>query len=139
MVATDKSTTSTLDQIRNFVFGTLGDAVNLKERFQRCSYGQTVIKPYNGTTQLGRIVPNGVYQVNITTPITGQYEVTIENAVVLKLKAGLGDLASQFDHIMYCLPPGTKDSDTGLTNWTSYGEQSCSVVSFVPSFAIKFF
>lgn len=118
VVATDSSPNSTLAQIRNFIFGTSGDVVNLKERFQSCSYGELLMDPYNGTTVKGRIVTTGAYQVSVAASARGVEERTLVNAAISQLNAQLGDLPSQFDHVMFCIPPGTVRS--GSTSWGAY-------------------
>ena len=136
VVAADSRTTSNVTDIRNFVFGTGGDPVTLKERFNSCSYGEVLMKPYDGTTSTGRAVRGGVYQVSITNKVVGVLAATVQNAVVARLTALLGDLPSQFDHVMLCLPAGVDFGTAG-----AYGKNLVvwpSLIYFLPHQAFFF-
>jgi hypothetical protein len=118
--APDSTTTASLDTLRGDIFGIGRDstAVNLKERFNSCSYGQMVMNPFIGQTTSGYVVDNGVVEVQISTLVTGQSDTIVKNAATAALFTllGIADLSSKFDHVMLCLPPGT----TG--GWIAYGE-----------------
>jgi hypothetical protein len=118
----DAAPTSNLNQIRNFVFGTNGDISNLKERFNSCSYGETLMEPFNGTTTTNKRVTMGAYQMNITQKAKGVNDDTVVEAAKARLTALLGDLPSQFNHVMLCLPAGTLDD--GTANWAAYGKRN---------------
>jgi hypothetical protein len=51
--ANDSSPGSSLSEIGDKIFGTDGDAVNLAERYDSCSFGQLVMQPYDGVTAGG--------------------------------------------------------------------------------------
>jgi hypothetical protein len=117
----DISTTSSMVEISNAIFGTGGDQINLKERYASCSYGQLQMEPYSGTTKSGYSIPEngnavGVVEVVINKKVKGATDSSIENAAFNAATALLGNLKSQFDHVMLCLPPGISGG------WIAYGK-----------------
>lgn len=120
--APDNTTTASMDTLRGDIFGIgrTDTAVNLKERFNSCSYGQTLMNPFVGQTNSSYMVDNGVVEVEISTLVTGQADSIVKNAATAALSTllGIADLSTTFDHVMLCLPPGT----TG--GWIAYGTSS---------------
>lgn len=103
VVAADASTTSSEDVIRNEIFGTDGDVVNLKSQYAACSYNQLNFYPSPDIR-----VNNGVYTVNIPdTTVNGVDNSVVRNAVISQATTELGNLPNQFDYVMTCIPPGT--------------------------------
>ena len=129
VVAADLSPGSSTAQMSNFVFGSAGDVSNLRERYKSCSYGELLMEPFNGTSATGRIVTNGVYQVSIANTAKGQEVDLIVNAAVSRLTVLLGNLASQFDHVMLCIPPGTVMN--GDRSWIAWGKKKCALLPFI--------
>jgi len=113
--ASDAETTPSAGVLSDKVFGTYGDTSNLRERFATCSYGETQMIPFNGRTRTGVSISNGVYSVTINRRVRGVDEGIIRDAVTEVLSRELGDLPSQFDHVMLCLPPQTSG------DWIGYG------------------
>lgn len=109
--ANDRTTSSSEDIIRDKIFGTYGDEVNLRERFQSCSYGEMLIEPVE--TQK---ISGGVFTIRVNTTVNGTGDAVVREATLSALSAALGDLPSQFDHVMLCIPPGTSGS------WIGYGK-----------------
>jgi hypothetical protein len=105
--ANDKSPTSSLDTIGDKIFGTGGDEVNLVERFDACSFGQVKMKPFQDTTSTEVEIVNGVIEVQIDMDVTGEDNWVVARAAIDAATALLGPLSDQFDHVMFCLPPGT--------------------------------
>ena len=117
--ALDSNTTSSEVEISNKVFGTSGDKINLSERFNSCSYGELQVLPFSGHTNTGFYINEtsdnvGVVTVSINETVTGRNHGAIRNAAEVAAIELLGDLESQFDHVMFCLPPGTRG------RWTAY-------------------
>ena len=108
VIANDASTTSSEVSIRDAWFGTNGDIINLKSQYEACSFDKVKINPAN--TQK---VNNGAYTVTISRNVKQVSDNIVRTAVVDKAKTDLGEL-SQFDHVMLCLPPGTRG------NWIAY-------------------
>jgi len=105
--ARDSATTSSEEVLSDKIFGTWGDTNNLRERFATCSYGETQMVPFNGQTTTGVSIWDGVYTVTVNTGVIGVDDNTVREAVTDALKRELGDLPSQFNHVMICLPPKT--------------------------------
>jgi hypothetical protein len=132
VIAQDFSTSSSVSDLSDNVFGTNGDPVNLKSQYEDCSYNKLRFNP----TQDPRTT-NGVYEVTISSFISrGNRRASKENvmdAVSSRLTAELGDLPSQFDHVMYCLPPQTSGSWIAyayINSWLSvYNDNWCNYVS----------
>ena len=76
------------------------------------------MSPFVGQTNSGYVVNNGVVDLTISTPVTGQSYITVMNTAIAALSTllGIADLRSVFDHVMFCLPPGTKES-----GWVGFG------------------
>jgi hypothetical protein len=119
VIANDRSTTSSLSEMSDKIFGTNADTINLVERYDSCSYGQLVMEPYRGTTEKGFNVEDGVVEVVIDMNVNGVNDGGVRDAARAAATDILGDLSSQFDHVMFCLPPGTAG------NWIAYGKLFC--------------
>jgi hypothetical protein len=117
VVAADSATSADLQTLSDDIFGTNGSAVNLRERFETCSYGDTQMLPYTGETPSGVSIQNGVVEVTISNVVNEVANSGIRISVLSELSSYLDipNLANEFDHIMLCLPPGTSGS------WIAYG------------------
>jgi hypothetical protein len=128
VVANDASTTSSIEQIANFTFGTGGDPVNLVSQYSACSYNKLRFVPTTDSR-----TTNGVYKVAINMSVIGVGDTPVENAIISALTTQFGVLSSKFNHVMICFPPGTSGS------WIAYGyynhyltlfnDQMCNFVS----------
>jgi hypothetical protein len=123
--APDSVTTADLKTLSDDIFGADGTAVNLSERFNSCSYGETQMIPYAGSTPSGVSIQDGVVEVEITKSVTGKSKDEIRTAVLAELTdyLGISDLNNAdngFDHVMLCLPPGTSGT------WIASGKSSHS-------------
>jgi hypothetical protein len=122
VIANDTRTTMSRARLSNAIFGTNGnDMVNLKERFDKCSYGQLKMEPFNGTTASGRPMTSddsdkaGVLNVRIHMEVEGQDPDDVMEAVLVQAEKRVGALEGQFDHVMLCLPV----SSHAPTLWSS--------------------
>lgn len=102
VVAPDISTTASAATISDEIFGTSGDAFNLKSGFSDCSYDVLNFLPTTDSR-----ATNGVYTVTMTENIGALTNSELQNKVVNQLTAELGTLNTQFNHVMLCLPPIT--------------------------------
>jgi len=129
------STTPTFNMgnLSNYVFGTSGDQVNLKKQYAACSYNRLVFNPATHAN-----VVNGVVEVTISQNVSGVENSNVRNAVSNsnELKAKLGnDWQSKFNHVMYCVPPGTISGTSGwiayayVDSWLSVYNNWCTYVS----------
>ena len=126
----DANTTSEMPEMSDKVFGTFGDKVNLKERFEACSYGQIRMEPFSSSETDGHA---GVLEVNIPEYIIGNDRKAVANAAVKATSNLIGDLPSQLDHVMFCLPGGTSGDWIAYAfknHWISvYNDEWCNVPS----------
>jgi hypothetical protein len=133
VVAADASTSSSSAQISDSWFGTDGDGVNLRSQYAACSYGALTCNAASMTTSTGVDVTDGVYEVTISENVSGVERSVITNAVVTAGNAALGNMESQFDHVMLCLPSGTSGSwiAYAYVNWylSVYNNNWCNYVS----------
>lgn len=117
--ASDRVTTANLGTLSGDIFGTgkPSSAISMSERFPSCSYGEVRMVPYNGQTPSGVTIRDGVVEVSIGPAVNGVERSTILNTVLGALRSHLGisNLATSFDHVMLCLPPGTAG------RWIAYG------------------
>ena len=119
VIANDTKTSLTRKQLSNRIFGTNnGDMVNLKERFSKCSYGQTTMEPFSGKTRtpsqvnnkrsvkiLSTASPNaGVINVRLLHDVVGANPDDVTEAAITETEKRVGVLSGQFDHVMLCLP-----------------------------------
>jgi hypothetical protein len=120
IVASDIETNATEAELSNKIFGTSGDVLNLKSQYNRCSNGQIQFEPLTTNNIVG---PDGVYTVNLPSAIvTNASDVAIRDAAVDKATrdlAGGTALKNVADHVMICIPSGTKDS-SGDSKWLAY-------------------
>ena len=121
VVAPDVSTEGVMsgepDSLEDDIFGTYGDTYNLRSQYDGCSFGQIDMIPAELTTSTGVSVTSGVHQINISANVKTNKEETITNFVLEAAEQELGDLESQFDHVMVCVPLGTLD---GGNNFWAY-------------------
>ena len=105
----NKNDAADLNQMKSSFFT---DAVNLKERYEACSYGKLKIQPYSGTTTKGVSISGGAVNLNINTnPNQGKDK--LEDAAQAAAASKLGNLRDQFHLVIYCMPPGS-------TGWSGY-------------------
>lgn len=117
IIANDSSTTSSVTQIGDEIFGNNGDVVNLRERFQACSYGELLMEPFSGTLSNGQSIAGGVVEISVNINVNGADDGVVVDSTVAALESVYGDLPSQFDHVMLCIPPGTAGG------WIAYGKE----------------
>lgn len=97
--AWDASTTANAITLSNNIFGTGGDPVNLKSQYDECSYGQLTFEPFDEG--------NGVIEVTLKANVAGRDRRDVEAMMTSAAIEQMGSLPDQFDHVMYCMPPGT--------------------------------
>ena len=88
----------------------------MRAQFNRCSFGQIDFVPATGYAP----VFNGVMDVRVGYSLQGRNihphraEIRAEAARLL----GVTSLDTEFDHVMFCVAPGTNTG--GLGSWTSF-------------------
>jgi len=96
---------ASLVQIRDEVFGS---DITLKSQMEKCSHGKLTIQPFSGQTQgqFFQHIVGGVVELGITTNPYGKNDKQMENDVMEAAWYVFGDLYSQFDLVLFVLPPG---------------------------------
>jgi len=132
-------------EMREKIFGSRGP--NLVTQYSACSFGKLRFVPttaLNGNDPL--LTTTGVYEVKLPVSVAGMSEALARSHVTRKLReefAATGlpngydnhqtDVSSPFDHVMYCLPPGTSGSwiASGFENsWLStFNDKWCTRLS----------
>ena len=135
--APDAQTSTPMDNgdpgcLTDEIFGTYGDNVNLRSQYAKCSGNQFSFDPADDSSS-GEPVSNGVYAVDITQSVVGVDDSIVRNAANTAASNALGDLNSQYDHVMMCIPPGTSGSWIAyayVNHWLSvYNNRWCNYVS----------
>ncbi|MGK3737716.1 MAG: hypothetical protein ACI8RD_010315 [Bacillariaceae sp.] len=120
--------TASIQKMRADVFE---DKLCLRSQYDACSHGQLKIEPYQGNTQTGRKISGGVVDVKINSNPTNGNKQTFETKAKAKAAELYGDL-TQFDLVMFCIPPGTGDwlAYAYVNRWDSfYNDKWCSSIS----------
>jgi len=95
-----------ISQLREEIFGT---GVSLTSQMESCSHGQMTIEPFSGPTNGGYFkgsIVGGVIELRITTDPHGKTDKRMENDANSAAYYVLGDLGSQFDLVLFAMPPG---------------------------------
>ena len=120
-------TTRSVAQLKDDVFY---DDVCLAKQYKACSHNKLKFVPATGNG-----VNGGVLTVTIDSAVKNQDEAAVRNAAVSAASAhfGIYNLQDEFDHVMMCIPPGTKDGWIAygyIDSWlTVYNDEWCSMVS----------
>jgi hypothetical protein len=126
--APDSVPTVSADEIRRSVFGGDGDEVNLASQYDACSHGQHQFVAATGTNIVG-----GVMEVSVSIDAATSTWSDMMNAAQQVADQQLGGSVSQFDHVMFCLPPGLPNWGIALAylnNYRSiYNNEWCTYVS----------
>jgi hypothetical protein len=118
-VANDTTTSASESELSDDIFGTSGDALNLKSQYASCSDGKLQFQPLITNNLVG---VDGVYTVNLpSTIVTGATRETIRDAMINQAATDLGArLNTIANHVMVCIPPGTATSWIGNGNINSW-------------------
>jgi hypothetical protein len=116
--ADDGAPQDPLTELEDAIFGRYGNTVNLMTIYRDCSYGQMTVEPFQGVTSTGVNVEYGVTELKVQANLANLDRFDAESFVEEEALNTLGDLRSQFDHVMICLPPGT--TRNGSTSWLAY-------------------
>jgi len=118
IVTLDAETTESLNELRDYIFGTQGKNFTVTSQILACSYNALNIIPFSGLTKSGQNISNGVAEVQLFINATGRDAGAVADATIFAANELYGDLVSQFDLVMVCLPPGTVVGSS--TGWTGY-------------------
>jgi len=110
--ASDRRLSNSTSAIATAVFGT-SKVNSLKERYETCSYGEVRMVPATGEG-----ISNGIITITVGVSAAGSENSVVRDAALTVLTGRFGDLATRFDHVILCLPPGT----LSVGNiWLGYG------------------
>ncbi|KAG7349157.1 gametolysin peptidase M11 [Nitzschia inconspicua] len=107
-------TVSERDDIVDAIFGTFGNPISLRSQYLGCSHNKIDFTPFEGTTQTGYQVTDGIITVDINSDFRGRNRNVAEEGLISAAENIVGDLEQQFDHVILCLPPGTSGG------WVAY-------------------
>jgi hypothetical protein len=85
------------------------DRLCLKSQYEACSHGRLQIEPFGGITETGRSINGGVVQVQINMDPSYGNRDQLEAMANERATELYGDLRSQFDLVMFSMPPGSGD------------------------------
>lgn len=101
--------------IKQFVYD---NPVSLKGKYEECSYNKLKILPFEGTTKTDEVVSDGIVDVRLSKDQSNEVKRYLRNKngnvprgkmtsfARTAAAIALGDLESQFDFVMFCLPEG---------------------------------
>lgn len=139
------STTSTSRELTEKIFGSNGK--NLATQYDACSYGKLKFVPTRALNGSPPLRFPGVYEVNLSVSVKDFSEAQARAHVIRQLREDFGDTnrlpakfdnahtddSLPFDHVMLCLPPGTKGGwiASGFENsWLStFNDKWCNFLS----------
>jgi hypothetical protein len=102
-------TTPSVAQLKDDVFN---DEVCLAKQYKACSHNKLEFVPATG-----KGVDGGVITVTIDRAVKNQNEDDVRNTALFAVNTHFDtfNIQEKFDHVMLCIPPGTKE------NWIAYG------------------
>ena len=113
------------------VFGTGGDAVNLKERVEACSQGLYQIIPFSGKTSTGVDISDGVYDFTVSFEVENKLNEDAVDETIVELEEKLGKLQEQFDEIFVVLPEGSDSKNAAIgKKWVAFARLNYFVAGF---------
>ena len=106
------------NQLKDDVFN---DSASLKTQYEACSNGKLKIQPYDGTTSLGTRIQGGVYEMKLSDIVAKESDRgQLQSASFREAEKQIGSLTTEFDLVMFCMPPGTSARSDGTGSWLAY-------------------
>ena len=90
---------------RIFGLGEQAEAVNVVSQISNCSFSKLRLEPAQGPD-----ITDGVGELSIPWDAGGSYISAMENQLMSLTEAKFGSISANFEHVVYCIPPGTKYS-----------------------------
>ena len=118
VISPDANTTLSSEDLSDKLFGTGGKNFTMRSQFMHCSFNQFNPVAYEGITNDGRYISNGVVNVKIEKNVTDESTGIIQDLVIEELEKIMNNTKSEADFVMIFLPPGTKLS--GSLDWKAY-------------------
>jgi hypothetical protein len=103
-----RATSASASQLANDIFD---DSVSLKSQYAACSYGKLTFEKATGKN-----VVNGIVSVTLNSNVKGVSSSTVRDRMESAANKLIGtNVQSAYDHVMFCVPPGTVDG--GSDGW----------------------
>lgn len=105
-------------QLAGRIFGTgsAAESVNVVDQYRRCSFGKLNIVPASGHNR----IKNGIMEIDIDQAVSSSNTVrTLENAAADQATKILGNLPSQYEHVLMVMPTHKTISLSG-SNYLAY-------------------
>jgi Gametolysin peptidase M11 len=103
-----RATSASASQLADDIFD---DNVSLKSHYTACSYGKLTFQKATGNN-----IVNGVVSVNLNSNVAGVESGTVRDRMESAANSLVGTtVQSAYNHVMFCIPPGTVDS--GSAGW----------------------
>jgi len=135
IILSDGQTSASEGDIRDGIFGTNGDAVNLKTQFSRCSHNQLNFDSVGTVSGNTLTINDGVLTVNLPNNQRSDGNTAIRNAINTLIASEFGQQPRDIaDHVMYCMPSGVIGgiAFAGIYSWYSvYSNEWCHQYSAV--------
>lgn len=109
VTALDSQPTLSANTISERFFGSEEESV--ASAFKSCSFGGLEIEPATGD-----LITNGVVELQLDIAVRGVKVSSLENTMTEALTGLIGPLDA-YQHLVYCMPPGTK-SRHGAATWS---------------------
>lgn len=113
--ALDVNNTLSQELIHGRIFGVGAhtEEVNVIDQIDRCSFSKLSLKPAEGL-----LITHGVGDLTLDMNLLGADVRNIEDRLKTLTEQKFGLIAGNFDHVLYCMPPGTQRS--GSIGWLAY-------------------
>jgi hypothetical protein len=123
------------EDLADRIFGIHGNSINMRSQYLGCSHGKLDFVPFEGSTESGYYVTDGVIEVEIDKDYRGFSRYDAEDALEAAAADIVGDLDSQFDNVILCVPPGTSGGWIAyayVNSWLSvFNDRWCEKLSTV--------
>ena len=103
VVAADLSASASALKSNQQIFGS--DNFSLLSQIEACSYENLAFLLFKGTALTGKIVSNGIREVAMSKDASETSAALLESIVYAATGTKYGNLGSQFDNVLFCLPP----------------------------------
>jgi hypothetical protein len=99
---------------RIFGVGEQAEAVSVVSQIGDCSFSKLRLEPAQGPD-----ITDGVGELSVPWDVDGSFISTMENQLTSLTEAKFGSISDNFEHVVYCIPPGTK-FNAQKDDWFAY-------------------
>jgi hypothetical protein len=120
VTASDGVPTYSASDIANAFFGTAGDQMCLKKRYEECSFGKLTFNPGSGSG-----FTDGVAELTISKNFGGTNIHSLLNDITAAVIAQWGSsLKATYDHVVYAVPRGSTFGVGGSNAWLAFAHMN---------------